>query len=66
MEENPTPRNKVEEQILGALGKLDQRLSSLETRQTQPETRQTQPEKYYIGAASESWQNLPSDRGGEE
>ena len=32
MEENPNPTNKVEEQILGALGKLDKRLNSIETR----------------------------------
>ena len=58
MEENPTPKNKVEEQILGALGKLDKRLNSLETKQTQPE-------KHYNGTASESWQDLSSDRGAE-
>ena len=58
MEENPTPMNKVEEQILGALGKLDKRSNSLETKQTQPE-------KHYNGTASESWQNLSSDRGTE-
>ena len=56
MEENPNPTNKVEEQILGALGKLDKRLNSLETTQTQPE-------KHYDGTKSESWQNLSSDRG---
>ena len=60
MEENPNPRNKVEEQILGALGKLDRRLNSLETKQTQPE-------KHYPGTPRDdkSWQNLSSDRGTE-
>ena len=56
MEENPTPKNRVEEQILGALGKLDQRLNSLEAKQNQP----AQPAKHYIGSGSESWQDLPS------
>ena len=62
MEENPTPKNRVEEQILGALGKLDQRLNSLEAKQNQP----AQPEKHYIGSGSESWQDLPSGRGAEK
>ena len=55
MEENPIPKNKVEEQILGALEKLDKRLNSLETVQTQPE-------KHYAGTSSGSWQHLPSGR----
>ena len=58
MEENPTPKNRVEAQILGALEKLDQRLHSLEARPSQP----AQPEKHYIGSGSESWQDLPSGR----
>ena len=58
MTENPTPKNRVEEQIIGALGKLEQRLSSLETQQVQPK-----PEKHYIGSGSESWAELPSARG---
>ena len=56
MEENPTPRNKVEGQILGALEKLDKRLHTLETTPTQSE-------KHYTGTESGSWQNLPSDKG---
>ena len=58
MEENPSPTSKVEEHILGALGKLDSRLNSLETKQKQPE-------KHYDGTASAAWQNLSSDRGTE-
>ena len=58
LEENPIPENKVEEQILRALENVDKRLNSLETKQTQQE-------KHYTGPASESWQNLPSDRGTE-
>ena len=60
MEENPNPTNRVEEQILGALTKLDRRMNSLETKQTQPE-------KHYPGTPRDdkSWQNLSSDRGGE-
>ena len=64
MEENPTPKNKVEEQIIGALEKLDRRMSSLETKQVKPD----ETEKHYpgtaSGTASESWQDLSSDRGG--
>ena len=63
MEENPNPTNKVEEQILGALEKLGQRMNSLETKQNQPETPQL--EKHYDGTASEAWQNVPSDKGTE-
>ena len=58
MEEYPIPENRVQEQVLGALEKLDQRLNSLETTQTQPE-------KHYPMVGSESWQNLSSDGGGE-
>ena len=50
MEENPTPKNRVEEQILGALEKLDKRMSSLEAKQAPSN-------------ASASWQNLSSDGG---
>ena len=64
MEENPTPKNNVTRLILGAPGKLDQRLNSLETRQL--ETRQAQPEKHYIGSENESWQNLSSGGGAEK
>ena len=72
MEENPTPKNKVGEQILAALGKLYQRLNSLETRQAPA----AQPERHYIGddgaasaasaASASTWQNLASDRGAEK
>ena len=58
MTENPTPKNKVEERMLGALGKLEQRLNSLETKQVQ-----AQPEKHYIGSGSESWADVASARG---
>ena len=59
LEENPIPETKVQEQMLGALEKLDKRLNSLETTQIQPE-------KHYTGTASESWQNLSSDGGAEK
>ena len=58
MDEYPIPENKVQEQVLGALEKLDQRLNSLETTQTQPE-------KHYTTVGSGSWQNLSSDGDGE-
>ena len=54
MDEYPIPENKVQEQVFGALEKLDQRLNSLETTQTQPE-------KHYTTVGSGSWQNLSSD-----
>ena len=55
LEENPIPETKVQEQMLGALEKLDKRLNSLETVQTQPEKR-------YVGMPDGSWQHLPSSR----
>ena len=77
LEENPTPKNRVEELILGALEKMDRRLSTLETTQAQPEksheqnqaekhSEQNQAEKNSDGAASASWQNLPSDGAAEK
>ena len=58
LEENPNPTNRVEEKILGALEKLNQRLSTLEMKHNQPE-------KHYDGTTSESWQALSSDAGAE-
>ena len=68
MAEHPLPRNKTEEQILGALMRLDQRMSSLETTQTQRAMAEAAgvpvpAEKHYPASASESWQNLSSDGG---
>ena len=51
--------NQMEEQVLGALGRLDQRPNSFEAEQAQPE-------KHDIGSGSGSWQDLPSGRGAEK
>ena len=59
MEELPLPRNSAEAQILGALEKINTRLTSLETTQAQP----AQPEKMYPATASESWKSLSTDGG---
>ena len=48
--------NTMEEQVLGPLGILDQRLDS-------PEAKQAQLERHYLGSGSESWQDLSTSGG---
>ena len=73
VEESPTPKNNVEESVLRALEKLDQRLSSFETKHTL-ENLDRRLSSFESGSQRlsslseliDSWKILSSDGGTEE